>query len=92
MSGVVCGVQVVFDHRTVYLNTVCMRCMDGSRTAIRCRGCRTQWVGSSFIIGSMYSYDIFAAMPCCAGRLTCKQCRHPILDPSSTLKFFSEYR
>ena len=27
------------------------------------------WDGSQLILGTMYSYDIFAAVPCCADRL-----------------------
>ncbi len=34
-----------------------------------CRHCLAPWDGSQLILGTMYSYDIFAAVPCCADRL-----------------------
>lgn len=33
------------------------------------RFCSQKWDGSSLVLGTMYSYDIFAAMPCCTERL-----------------------
>lgn len=83
--------QVLFDHRMLYLNAVCMRCLHSSRSNIRCRACKAPWDGSTLIIGTMYSYDIFAALPCCANRLSCKNCRRTILDPGCQFRFFSEY-
>ena len=62
------------------------------RTAVPCCvACHTPWNGSSLLIGTMYSYDIFAATPCCAFRLTCKNCRGVVVEPGSPLAFFSEY-
>lgn len=34
------------------------------------RFCSQKWNGSSLVLGTMYAYDIFAAMPCCPDRLT----------------------
>lgn len=82
--------QVVSDHRPMYLNAVCMRCMEGSRD-IRCQACRKAWHGRTLLIGTMYAWDVFAGAPCCAFRLSCKQCRQPILDPESGFNFYSEY-
>ncbi len=83
--------QVLSDHKLLYLNAICMRCMEGARGDIRCIACRKRWDGSTFILGTMYSYDIFAAVPCCAFRTTCKNCRRPIIDPGTTFNFYSEY-
>jgi hypothetical protein len=88
--------QVIFEHRLVYLNAVCMRCMDGSHVSVRCRACNAVWLGTTLVIGTMYSYDIFAASPCCPARLQCKQCRETVVDSSTIsqvppLKYFSEY-
>ncbi|KAK2187949.1 hypothetical protein NP493_149g04014 [Ridgeia piscesae] len=80
--------QVMFDCKLLYLNAVCMRCLEDS---LQCLACRTPWSGSCLVIGTMYAYDIFAAMPCCAQRLSCKHCRRTILDPSCGFNFFSEY-
>lgn len=33
------------------------------------RFCSDKWDGSNLVLGTMYAYDIFAAMPCCAERL-----------------------
>ncbi|KAH8358391.1 hypothetical protein KR084_005146, partial [Drosophila pseudotakahashii] len=30
--------------------------------------CKEPWDGSSLVLGTMYAYDIFAAMPCCSER------------------------
>lgn len=84
-------IQVLFDHKMCFLNAVCMRCLTGSGRNLSCRACRTPWQGGMLVIGTMYSYDIFAAMPCCAQRLSCKNCRRPILDPGCAFQFFSEY-
>jgi hypothetical protein len=83
--------QVLFQHKMLYLNAVCMRCLTGCGDEIHCKACRTQWLGAMLVIGTMYSYDIFAAMPCCAQRLSCKHCCRPILDPGCLFQFFSEY-
>ena len=76
------------------------RCMDGSHTSVRCRSCSTPWSGTTLVIGTMYSYDVFASSPCCMPRINCKQCRRPVVDvqgggdsktPVPPLKYFSEY-
>lgn len=82
--------QVLSDHRLVYMNAICMSCLEGARE-LRCFGCRRRWNGSTLVIGTMYSYDIFAAQPCCAARMACKNCYRTILDPSCPLQYFSEY-
>lgn len=46
----------------------CLERCDPERT-IRCRFCGQKWDGSSLVLGTMYSYDIFMATPCCAERL-----------------------
>jgi hypothetical protein len=34
-----------------------------------CSFCAEKWDGSALVMGTMYSFDIFAAMPCCTERL-----------------------
>lgn len=82
--------SVVFERRMVYLNAVCLGCLDGSKTRLLCRGCLTPWDGSSLILGTMYSYDVFGAMSCCRSRLSCSGCQLTIDEPQN-LRFFSEY-
>ena len=54
-----------------YLSAVCMGCLEGWSARLQCRNtnCCKVWDGSQLILGTMYSYDIFAAVPCCADRL-----------------------
>ena len=48
-----------------------MGCLEGWSARLQCRNsnCCKVWDGSQLILGTMYSYDIFAAVPCCADRL-----------------------
>lgn len=39
----------------------------------------------------MYSYDIFAAMPCCAERFKCNACNQLVCHPEQRFNFFSDY-
>ena len=62
--------QVKSEGKTSYLTAVCMSCLEGwTGGGILCRYCIKPWNGSHLILGTMYSYDIFAAMPCCSERL-----------------------
>lgn len=76
-------------QRQLYMNAVCFRCMIGRKRTLQCKFCKKQWSGSTLVIGTMYSYDIFAAMPCCAARLTCSNCQRPFADLK--MQFFSDY-
>ena len=65
--------QVKSEGKTSYLTAVCMSCLEGwTGGGILCRYCIKPWNGSHLILGTMYSYDIFAAMPCCSERLKVK--------------------
>ncbi|CAF4835453.1 unnamed protein product [Pieris macdunnoughi] len=86
------AVEVKVEGRTQYLTCVCMGCLercDPERT-IRCRFCGQKWDGSSLVLGTMYSYDIFMATPCCAERLKCNNCYKPLLHPNQRLNY-SDY-
>ena len=84
--------QVLSDSKMQYLNAVCMKCQEAPGcNNLRCLACRQPWFGSAFMIGSMYSYDIFAALPCCGHRVRCKNCSRAVMDPSCGFNFFSEY-
>ena len=63
--------QVKSEGRKCYLSAVCMGCLEGWTSRLQCRNqqCLKLWDGSQLILGTMYSYDIFAAVPCCADRL-----------------------
>ncbi|CAH1646523.1 unnamed protein product [Spodoptera littoralis] len=86
------AVEVKVEGRTQYLTCVCMGCLercDPERT-IRCRFCGQKWDGSSLVLGTMYSYDIFMATPCCAERLKCNNCFKALLHPQQRLNY-SDY-
>lgn len=72
-----------------YMNALCFRCMIGAKRALQCRFCKKPWNGSTLVIGSMYAYDVFAAMPCCAAHQTCSECQRHIVGPK--MQFFSDY-
>uniref|UniRef100_A0A6P7F708 Headcase protein n=1 Tax=Diabrotica virgifera virgifera TaxID=50390 RepID=A0A6P7F708_DIAVI len=85
-------IEVKVEGRTQFLTVVCMCCLEGvSGRAIVCRFCNQKWDGSSLVLGTMYSYDIFAAMPCCTERIKCNSCYKPVLHPTQRLNFFSDY-
>ncbi|XP_049804335.1 headcase protein-like [Schistocerca nitens] len=86
-------IQVKVEGRTQYLSAVCMACLEGwgPGRGIRCRFCGTAWDGSSLVLGTMYSYDIFAAMHCCIERSKCNNCQKPMLHPHQRLNFYSDY-
>ena len=65
------AVQVKAEGRLCFLSAVCMGCLEGWNCRLQCRNgqCSKLWDGSQLILGTMYSYDIFAAVPCCADRL-----------------------
>ncbi|XP_063703576.1 headcase protein [Culicoides brevitarsis] len=86
-------IEVKYENRVQYLTSVCMACLEGVSPSrvIRCRFCTQKWDGSSLVMGTMYSYDIFAAMPCCTERLKCNNCFKLLLHPNQRLNFFSDY-
>ncbi|XP_071866877.1 headcase protein isoform X1 [Bombus fervidus] len=84
--------EVKVEGRTQFLSAVCMSCLEGSGgQPVRCRCCTQPWDGSSLVLGTMYSYDIFAAMPCCTERLKCNSCQKPLIYPHQRLNFYSDY-
>ncbi|EAT37057.1 AAEL010908-PA [Aedes aegypti] len=86
-------IEVKYENRVQYLTSVCMACLDGVEQSrvVRCRFCAQKWDGSSLVLGTMYSYDIFAAMPCCTERLKCNNCFKLLLHPHQRLNFYSDY-
>lgn len=70
---------------------VCVGCLEGKPKTLRCSGCRVPWNGSFFQVGTLYSYNILSAIPCCEMKVTCKTCEKAIIDldkgEASTLYF-----
>jgi len=85
-------IQVKLEGKTSFLTAVCMYCLEGwTGGGIVCRFCIKPWTGSHLILGTMYSYDIFAAMPCCAERFKCNSCNQLVCHPDQRFNFFSDY-
>ncbi|XP_071955968.1 headcase protein homolog [Antedon mediterranea] len=84
------NLQVNLNGKLQYLGAVCMLCLEGVHSVL-CRKCKTPWDGSHHQLGTLYSYDIFAASPCCSGRVGCKQCGKPVIELSRGPYFFSQY-
>lgn len=84
------AIQVIWDGRLQFLNATCLACLEGHNN-VKCLACKRPWNGCSLVVGSMYTYDIFAAMPCCQKRLTCKCCRRAVVDITKGLEFYSQY-
>merc|ERR1712223_2184318 len=84
-------VQVKIDGKSSFLTPVCMHCLEGWTANIGCKFCCKPWTGGHLILGTMYSYDIFAAVPCCPERLKCNNCKQLVIHPDQRFSFFSDY-
>ncbi|XP_065176271.1 headcase protein homolog [Sycon ciliatum] len=67
------------ESSVVYLLAVCLQCILGpNRTT--CSSCSAPWIGEQLLLGSIYSFDIFSASPCCESRTICAQCHEPAIQ------------
>lgn len=73
----------------VFMSAVCLRCMTGSNR-VSCSYCSTLWDGNCHQIGTMYTYDLFAATPCCPASVQCTQCRQPVMDVAKNTSSYSQ--
>lgn len=89
-SGTKNPFKVKIEGKCEYIHAACLRCLEGFHSIV-CRMCDSRWEGSHHQLGTLYTYDIFAANPCCQNRLCCKQCGVALLDIRVGLKHFSEY-
>ncbi|XP_071044395.1 headcase protein [Parasteatoda tepidariorum] len=85
------SIPVKVDCQLQYLNAVCMGCLEGWNSVLICKYCQNRWDGRDLILGTMYSYDVIAAIPCCQERLRCNNCQRIIMLPDRRLQFFSDY-
>lgn len=81
--------QVEAEGRRQFLSAVCMGCLEGWNITLKCLYCGSPWDGSSLILGTMYSFDIFAAMPCCRERLQVRGAATPLSLWRSVVTSFS---
>lgn len=63
-----------------FLSFICVGCMEGKM--LTCSSCSKAWNGSFFQVGTMYSYDILSATPCCERAVACNKCSKPVIDMS----------
>jgi len=75
-----------------YLNAVCVRCLEEYTYRLESKCCGKRWDSSrlGLVLGTCYTYDIFAATPCCPDRLRCLRC-HNFVKGGCELSFFSDY-
>ncbi|XP_076873461.1 headcase protein homolog isoform X3 [Brachyhypopomus gauderio] len=76
--------------RLMHLYAICVDCLEGVHKIV-CIKCRSRWDGSWHQLGTVYTYDILAASPCCQARLSCKHCGKPVVDVRVGMQYFSEY-
>jgi len=74
-----CGEVESKGNHPLYLSAVCLWCLSG-HNKVTCCYCSAEWQGSIHQIGTMYSYDLFAATPCCMWHVTCTQYNQPVVD------------
>lgn len=79
---------------TRHMCFICVSCLEGKPKKLECSSCLAPWNGSFFQVGTLYSYNILSAIPCCEWKVSCKNCTKPIVDwkngDASTL-FFSHF-
>jgi len=75
-----------------YMNAVCVRCLEEHTYHLESKCCRKRWDSSrlGLVLGTCYTYDIFAATPCCPDRLRCIRCEN-FVKGGCELSFFSDY-
>ena len=76
-------------ENSLFLTSVCLRCMVGMNK-VTCTFCLTPWNGNAHQIGTMYSYDIFAAFPCCPSSVQCNKCKQSLVELKHLTLSFSQ--
>jgi len=70
---------------------ICVGCLEGKPSKLECSNCLSAWNGSFFQVGTMYSYNILSAIPCCDKRVQCNNCSKTLINlrngEASTLYF-----
>ncbi|GAA6077648.1 headcase protein homolog isoform X3 [Tachysurus ichikawai] len=58
--------------RLMHLYAICVDCLEGVHKIV-CIKCKSRWDGSWHQLGTMYTYDILAASPCCQYDLSLRE-------------------
>lgn len=61
---VICCTFRISKGRLMHLYAICVDCLEGVHKIV-CIKCKSRWDGSWHQLGTMYTYDILAASPCC---------------------------
>ena len=72
-----------------YLSAICLYCLVGVNK-VTCTCCSGVWNGNHHQIGTMYTYDVFAAMPCCSHKMCCRSCKAPLDNPTTARYSFTQ--
>ena len=72
-----------------YLSAICLCCLVGINK-VTCTCCSGVWNGNHHQIGTMYTYDVFAAMPCCSHKMCCRSCKAPLDNPATARYSFTQ--
>lgn len=72
-----------------YLSAICLCCMVGINK-VTCTYCSGVWNGNHHQIGTMYTYDVFAAIPCCQHKMCCRSCKSPLENPITARYSFTQ--
>ena len=88
LNGSMYGVESKGDSSS-FLAAICLRCMVGANK-VACNFCLKPWNGHSHQIGTMYSYDLFAALPCCPASVQCNKCKQTLVDLKHFTLSFSQ--
>ncbi len=57
-------ISLFLTGRLMHLYAICVDCLEGVHKIV-CIKCKSRWDGSWHQLGTMYTYDILAASPCC---------------------------
>lgn len=75
-----------------YMSYICVKCQEGQSKTLKCADCAKPWNGSFFQVGTLYSYNILSAIPCCQTQFSCKKCHKETLSANDTSSlFFSHF-
>eukprot|EP00116_Pleurobrachia_bachei_P008455 sb/3468717/ len=70
------AVEIEYGGQKRFLCSICVGCLHNYSARIECCHCGEEWTnGKLYQLGTLYSFDIFAAYPCCKKRSQCTNCK-----------------
>ncbi|KRZ75889.1 DNA polymerase alpha subunit B [Trichinella papuae] len=85
------GVMVNYEGSSLYLLSLCMYCME-SAPKLMCILCGSEgwFIGNKLIYGTLYTYDVLAAVQCCMPRCCSCYGTIPTAEEKNSFSRFSE--